>query len=107
MENGSQNGPADSRKSIPFSQRFSMVDFWHPLGPVWLHLGLVWATVYLPLAAFCLTFGTLWLTFWYPCRSIFSFLVALGVILHILITFQENLMSNHIFEKKKENQIDV
>ena len=40
-----------------------LIDFWHPLGPVWLHLCLVLATVYLPLAAFWLTFGALWLTF--------------------------------------------
>ena len=83
-----------------FSQPFPNIDFY-------MHFGRVLATVYLPLAAFWLTFGGLWLTFWYPCRSIFSFLVAPGVILHILLYFRRKSYVESYFEKRNENPIDV
>ena len=84
LENGTQMTP---KNYVPRSRFRSILlicfehrlwdAFWSPCG-----------SLLVPLAPFWLTFGALWLTFWYPSRSIFSFLVAPGVILHILLYFR-------------------
>ena len=107
LPNGAQKYMGRRAFWHPFRDLFVYVDFMLNLA----HLGLPFGALWLPLGSLWLTFGSLLV----PFGSLFGTPVArcshfwwlLASFFIFCYIFEENLMSNHIFEKITENPIDV